>query len=99
MRKIKLVSFLVLSLALSVGLPALVMGQSAPTGGNGSGTSNPGGKPTPVPTPAPTPVIGDCDGDADAEGCLGALYFLFDWDGCHHFDYSRFGDRGRCGRD
>ena len=94
MRKVKLFSFLVLSLVLLVSLPALTLGQTAPDSGGGKGT---GGKPTPVPTSTPTPVIGDDDGDedGDAEGCLGALYFLYDFGGCHHLDFHRFGDGGR----
>ncbi len=92
MRKVKLVSFLVLSLALSVALPALVLGQSVP--------KPPGGKPTPVPTSTPTPVIGDDDGDVDEDGvgCLGALDFLCNWGGCYHFYYSKFDGQGRCER-
>jgi hypothetical protein len=89
MRKIKLASFLVLSLTLSVALPALVMGQAAPGGGG-----KPGGKPTPVPTSTPTPVIGDDDGDEDLEGCFGVLDFFCNRGERHHHDYSRFGDRG-----
>jgi hypothetical protein len=99
MRKIKLVSFLVLSLALSAALPAMVMGQAAPPPGGAPTPVPTGGKPTPVPTSAPTPVIGDCDGDQDLEGCLGGLYFLFDWGGCHHHHHSRSGGREGCGRD
>ncbi|HEY5039802.1 MAG TPA: hypothetical protein VIJ93_12090 [bacterium] len=98
MRKLKLVSFLVLSLVLSVALPALTMGQSAPPA-QASGGNSSGGKGTPVPTSTPTPVIGDDDGDEDAVGCLGVLDFLGDCGGCHHHHYSRFGGREGCGRD
>jgi len=100
MRKGKLAFFLVLSLVLSVSLPALVIGQSAPSpGGTDPGTKDPGTKPTPVATATPTPVVGDDDGDEVLEGCLGAMAYLCNFGGYHHRHHSRFDNRGGCGRD
>ena len=105
MRKAKLVSFLVLSLLLSVALPVLTLGQTA-AGGKGGGTGS-GGQATPVPatTPVPgttpTPVVGDDDGDDDMDGCFGVMCLLYDLGERHHHHHHHFGfgNRERCDRD
>ncbi len=94
MKKLPLVSFLVLSLALFATLPALVKGAEAPPSGAGSGS---GGKSTPTPTATATPVVGDDDCDGALEGCLGDLFFLFD--GGEHHHHFGFNDRDRRDRD
>lgn len=98
MNQFNKVSFLALALVFLVGMPALVMGQTAPPSAGGGGdkatpTPVPADTPVPVPTATPVPDNKTCD--------WGQKGFFFKgiekWDGTYHPHYFGSHDGGGCG--
>jgi hypothetical protein len=109
MKKVKKISFLVLSLLFSVAAPSLVVGQDAssapPAEAPGSGpapTPVPTETPVPVPTVAPTPVPTSTPTIKKWEcGEVQKIYIrdgFGHWDG-HGFRYFKSSDRKECDHD
>ncbi|HVZ80212.1 MAG TPA: hypothetical protein VHE12_05335 [bacterium] len=94
MKRHKKVSLMVLALVLAAAMPALILGQTAPTDSSTGGVD---AKPTPSrkADPTPTPVVDNHPCEGGFKGFKGVDH----WDGTCHLHQFGSNDREGCGHD